>query len=344
MSHSSGFFLVPKPLDAHLWRTMKKLIAFQLRRLGSVVLLMACFWAARSQAQGVAGSPTNGPAASGVIPKAAVLQGGWRPLLDEKLSSWELWMGVPRRTVVGLPEGTPTSATGHDGTPLGLNNDPRHVFSIRMEEGEPVLYITGEILGGLTTLETFSNYHLRAQIKWEPNQRDHTVTGILYHCTGPHGVFWKAWKRCFKFQVTEKDMGDLYALGGTCAEVRVLHPAKLWLYDPAGEPKKFAEGKLPGAVGANRAVHLPGDFEKPPGEWNTLELYTLGRTAVHVVNGHVALVVQNASTIEGPEHTETPLSAGQLQIQSEGGEACYRRVEIEPITELPAPIKQAAGL
>jgi hypothetical protein len=328
---------------------MQKLIVLRLRRLGSVALLVACFWPARSQAQGVAGSPTNGPTASGVIPKPAVLQAGWRPLLDEKLTSWELWMGVPHRTVVGLPEGTPTSATGHEGTPLGLNNDPKHVFSMRMEEGEPVLYITGEIFGGLTTLETFSNYHLRAQIKWgqrkwEPNLRIPRDNGILYHCTGPHGVFWKVWKRSLEFQVAEKDMGDLYALGGTCAEVRVVHPAKLWVYDPAGEPKKFTESKLPGAIGANRAVHLPGDFEKPLGEWNTLELYTLGRTAVHVVNGHVVLVVQNASTIEGPEHTETPLSAGQLQIQSEGAETYYRRVEIEPITELPAQVKQAAGL
>ena len=205
-----------------------------------------------------------------MIPKAAVLKAGWRPLLDEKLTSWELWMGVPHRTVVGLPEGTPTSATGHEGTPLGLNNDPKHVFSIRMEEGEPVLYITGEIFGGLTTLETFSNYHLRAQFKWgerrwEPNLTVARDSGLLYHCTGPHGAFWKVWKRCLEFQVAEKDMGDLFALAGTCGEVRVVHPVSLWVFDPAGEPKKFTEAKLPGATGGNRAVHLPGDFEKPTG-------------------------------------------------------------------------------
>src|SRR5580692_11246388 len=99
------------------------------------------------------------------------------------------------------------------------------------------------------------------------------------------------------------------------------------------------EAKLPGATNGNRAAHLLGDFENPAGEWNTIELYTLGRTSVHVVNGHVDNVIQNASTIEGPEHTETPLSSGQLQIQSEGAETYYRRVEIEPITELPAEIK-----
>ncbi len=84
--------------------------------------------------------------------------------------------------------------------------------------------------------------------------------------------------------------------------------------------------------------------ENPTGEWNTIELYTLGRTSVHVVNGHVDNVIQNASTIEGPEFTEMPLSSGQLQIQSEGAETYWRRVEIQPITEFPAEIKKAAGL
>jgi hypothetical protein len=32
---------------------------------------------------------------------------------------------------------------------------------------------------------------------------EYVCTGILCDCTGPHGVFWKAWKRCFKFQVMD---------------------------------------------------------------------------------------------------------------------------------------------
>jgi len=308
--------------------------------------------AGSGQALGAAGSSSNatGPNAAGVTPKAAVLKPGRRPLLDEKLTLWELWMGVPHESVVGLPEGTPTSPTGHDGTPLGLNNDPKHVFNLRMEEGEPVLYITGEIFGGLTTLESYSNYHLRAQIKWgskkwAPNLNVPLDNGILYHCTGPHGAFWKVWKRSLEFQITERGMGDLYALGGTCAEVRVVHTGRPWVFDPvAGEPKKFTQVQIPEATNGNRAAHLLGDFENPAGEWNTIDLYTLGRTSVHVVNGHVVNLIQNASTIEGPENTEVPLSSGQLQIQSEGAETYWRRVEIEPITEFPAEIKKAAAL
>jgi hypothetical protein len=37
------------------------------------------------------------------------------------------------------------------------------------------------------------------------------------------------------------------------------------------------------------------------------------------------------------------LCRGKLQIQSEGAEAYYRRIEIRPITDYPADIRAAAG-
>ena len=89
--------------------------------------------------------------------------GDWRPLLNEKLTGWEVWVGAPHKTVTGLPAGTPLSGDGHEGTPLGLNNDPKGVFTVRIEDGEPVLAISGEILGGVNTKESFSNYHFRVQ-------------------------------------------------------------------------------------------------------------------------------------------------------------------------------------
>jgi len=74
---------------------------------------------------------------------------------------------------------------------------------------------------------------------------------------------------------------------------------------------------------------------------NTLELYTLGQTSVAVVNGHVVQVLRNTVAYLGK--TAVPLSAGQIQLQSEGAEAEYRRVEIQGITEYPAEISKAAG-
>ncbi|MDQ8198000.1 sulfatase [Pelagicoccus enzymogenes] len=90
----------------------------------------------------------------------------WKPLLDKELSKWELWLGVPHPSVSGLPDGTPTAPRPQDGVPLGLGNDPKNVFSVIEENGTPVLKITGEIYGGLTTLEAYQNYHFSAEVKW----------------------------------------------------------------------------------------------------------------------------------------------------------------------------------
>ena len=89
-----------------------------------------------------------------------------------------------------------------------------------------------------------------------------------------------------------------------------------------------------------KVVHLPGDFEKPNGEWNTLELYAIGQTAVYVVNGKMVQVLRNIATNKGTK----PLNAGQLQIQSEGAEAYYRRIEICSITNYPPEIRAGARL
>lgn len=74
----------------------------------------------------------------------------WVDLLDAKLSKWELFTGLPHVSVRDLPHGTPTSKDITKGTPLGLNNDPKTVFTLQTDSGEPVLYITGEIYAGLT--------------------------------------------------------------------------------------------------------------------------------------------------------------------------------------------------
>ena len=104
-----------------------------------------------------------------------------------------------------------------------------------------MLHITGEIWGGLTTLQTYGNYHFSAEVKfgekkYPPREDLKRDSGFLYHCTGPHGRFWNIWKRCVEFQVQETDIGDLIMLAGTSGLVRT---TKIEIY----------------AVG-NQAIHL----------------------------------------------------------------------------------------
>ncbi|MDA8959964.1 DUF1080 domain-containing protein [Akkermansiaceae bacterium] len=127
-------------------------------------------------------------------PKTTISAPKWRSLLDQDLSDWDIWMGVPHKTVKIPGQPDPTSEDGMKGTPLGLNNDPLKVFSVIAEDGHKVLKITGEIYGGLTTKEEFENYHITMQTKWgekkwEPRLCDKRDSGLLLHCVGKHGAF-----------------------------------------------------------------------------------------------------------------------------------------------------------
>jgi Domain of Unknown Function (DUF1080) len=130
----------------------------------------------------------------------------WYPLLDRNLSQWEVFMGVPHPSVdVDWPS---KSESGTIGQPMGLNNDPLKVFSVKEMEGETVLCITGQIYGGLTTLKEYENYHLSLQFKWgdkkwPPRNNQKRDSGLLVHCVGKHGAFWNVWMRSLECQIQD---------------------------------------------------------------------------------------------------------------------------------------------
>lgn len=261
-------------------------------------------------------------------------------LFDTSLSNFEKWIAVPHSSVKGLPEGTYQSDNVHDGEPLGLNNDLKNVFSIIMEDGQPVLKITGEIYGCITTKESFENYHLSVYFKWGDKKwaprldllRD---TGILYHSYGDHGRFWKTWKTSLEYQVEETDLGDFIPIPGNTAIPKVPAP-KVEIRGTVGEKRNSYDpnsNTYLDKVGYTNASKEP---DAPHGEWNHLELYVLGNDAVHIVNDEIVMVVENAKNGE----TGKPLTAGQIQIQSEGAECYYKNLTITPIKKFPEFIKK----
>ncbi|MDR2862835.1 MAG: DUF1080 domain-containing protein [Puniceicoccales bacterium] len=268
---------------------------------------------------------------------ATVISGGaaedvgeaWLPLLDAKLSQWEPFLGVPGKGIE-VPGHTPAK-----GKPIGLR-DPTGVFTVKSVDGEPVLHVSGEILGGLTTLKSFENYHLRLQFRWgekrwPPRARVPRDSGILYHCVGEHGAFGNAWMRSVEYQIQENDVGDFFPLCGSRADFPVKQVGSAWRYEP-GAPLKRCIGR----VMRGEAYH-----ESPFGEWNTVELVVIGADSIHVLNRHVVNELRNIRYLENGR--ETPLKAGKLQLQSEYAEIEYRRVEIRPVKTFPkefSPAKQ----
>lgn len=252
----------------------------------------------------------------------------WESLLDEDLSNWEVWTGVPDPSVKGLPKSYTIPSDGKPVNPIGLG-DPKQIFTVSLDKtDQPILNISGEIYAGLTSKKTYENYHFTmlfkwGKQKWAPRLDQKRDCGLLYHCYGDHGAFWNVWKRCLELQIQEGDMGDLYILKGTKSTVRV-DDTNHW--DPQSEKT---------ALKAMRSE----DAESPHGEWTRIDLYVIGDQAIHVVNGKVVLALSDAKN-----HLGEKLSSGQIQIQSEGAEAYAKEICIRPINKFPKKIQKAAGL
>lgn len=261
-------------------------------------------------------------------------------LLDTNLSHFEIWNGVPHATVEGLLPGTYQDKNVHRGTPLGLNNDVKNVFTIIKEEDTPVLKISGEIYGGLTTKTSYGNYHLSIMFKWgdkkwAPRLDAKRDSGILYHCYGEHGRFWKTWKTSLEYQVQESDIGDFISISGNTGTPKVRGPKVEIRGQKEGERRKYNpnSNSYLEKIGYTDAYK---ELDAPHGKWNHLEIYVIGNDAVHIVNSEIVMVVENAINPE----TGKPLVEGQIQIQSEAAECYYKNMVLTPIKKFPKFIRK----
>lgn len=256
----------------------------------------------------------------------------WRPLFNGRdLEGWEMFMAAPDAAwdVPGLRR----DANGKYLEPIGKNRDPLHVFAVETVDGAPVIHISGQGFGVITTKESFANFRLRLQVKWGERKWGYKLnaprdSGLLYFVHGEPGYDHATWPRSVEFQIQEHDMGDLFSLG-TQITVNARLEGKLWHYDPRGEPTLFVQ-KLP--IG-NRCVRL-ADREKPNGEWNTLELICFNGDSIHVVNGEVVMRLHNGQRLDGA--APAPLRSGQISLQTEGAEVYFREVKIAPLQAVPA--------
>lgn len=262
---------------------------------------------------------------TGICVSFAPFQRKPKPLFNGKsLTGWDTYVGPAFDTL----------QKKFAGDPPGLNVDPDKVFSVVREDGKGAIRISGEHFGGISTKEAFENYHLRLEfkwgkLKWQPKKNSARDSGILYHAVGPHAGDGKFWMRSQEFQIQEGDCGDYWGVAGAMADVPAIMKTKnQFVYDAFAPLLTFSEGSDVG----RHCIKNP-DAEKPSGEWNTIDLYCMGDTSLHVVNGVVNMTLYNLRQTDG-ENT-TPLTKGKIQIQSEGAEIFYRNISVENISRIP---------
>jgi hypothetical protein len=251
----------------------------------------------------------------------------WTVLLDNDLEGWDTYIGPSFDTV----------RNKWDSISLGLNNDLKHVFTITNADNTPALRISGELFGGISTKQEFENYHLQMEFKWgeltwAPRKKGKRDSGVLYHAVGPHGADGNFWMRSQEFQVQEGDCGDYWGVAGGVFDIpAVLNADSNFVYDPAGPLVTFSS-----VTGAGRHCIKDPDGEKPTGNWNRIDIYCSGDTSVHVVNNVVNMILYRSR--QHDDGTETPLTKGKIQLQSEGAEVFYRNIRIRNLDKIPAEI------
>jgi hypothetical protein len=248
---------------------------------------------------------------------------------NKNLDGWDTYIGPAYDTVKN------TFDTLHV---AGLNKDPNKVFSVVTIDGKPAIRISGQHFGGISTQQAFSNYHLTLEFKWgkkkwHPRKDKKRDSGLLYHAVGKHGADFGFWMRSQEFQVQEGDCGDYWGVAGGSFEVSATKNKEGFIYDRTA-PKLVFNGKSP-----NGRWCIKLRDAEIPNSWNTLEIYCIGDTAVHVVNRVVVMILNHSSQWDNGQLK--PLDRGKIQIQSEGAEVYYRNIQVEIVTKVPAGLLQS---
>ena len=260
-------------------------------------------------------------------------EGDWTNLLDKNLSHWDNYLSF--RLPVGYNGDAPKDKDGKLISPVGLNQPGYDVFTVIEENKEPVLRISGEIYGCVFTKEEYSNYHLSLKVKWgdkkwDPRKKLLKDSGILYYSIGPLGAeYWRSWMLSQELQIMEGHMGDFWSQDNSAMDVKA--------FIPEGEMNAVADQSqtfIPiGKGGATGFCLRSANYENKNGEWNTVELICFNGNSLHIVNGHVVMILRNSRYVENGK--TIPLTKGKIQIQSEGAEVFYKDIKISKLGTLP---------
>ncbi len=216
----------------------------------------------------------------------------------------------------------------------GRDNDPKNVFSV----GDGMIRISGEEWGCITTKKEFENYRLIIEFKWgektfEPRINNSRDSGVLLHSVGEDGGSQGIWMHSIECQIIEGGTGDFIVVGDgsdqfsiTC-QVAPEQQDNTYVFQQGGELATIHGDRINWYGRDPNWKDVIGfrgerDVEKPVGEWNTLECVAEEDAISIFLNG---ILVNQASRVLPHK--------GRIQIQSEGAEIFFRRVDLLPLSK-----------
>lgn len=233
---------------------------------------------------------------SGSTPVQTAPDGGITTLFNgTDFTGWDRYLGIP---------------TGGS-TPYGLNNDPKGVYTVVQLDGEPAIHVSGEVWGSLITQQEYSTYELHLEYKWGTHQYpplNIIDSGVMIHSTGPYGavnaggndlsnpIGSGAFMVSAEYQVAKGDVGGLYNLG------------------------PIAKNDSP----RNQIADIPD-------AWNKIKIVVKGDSMTNYLNDQLVMSSSNF-VLSWPNEEPVKLDHGKIQLQCEGAEIYFRRVELWPVS------------
>ncbi len=215
----------------------------------------------------------------------------------------------------------------------GRDSDPKNVFTVR----DGMIRISGEEWGCITTDAEYEDYKIKLEFKWggktfAPRLDNTRDSGLLLHSQGEDGGSEGIWMRSVECQIIEGGTGDFIVVGDGTDQYQITSTVAAekqedsFVYNPKGQEQTINKGRLNWFARDPEWKDVIGfrgknDVEKPMGQWNTLECVVIDGTISIFLNGTLV----NKATNVKPER-------GHIQIQSEGAEIFFRRVELTPLT------------
>ncbi|MBX3317896.1 MAG: DUF1080 domain-containing protein [Phycisphaeraceae bacterium] len=154
-----------------------------------------------------------------------------------------------------------------------------------------VLICSGNPAGYIKTVESYEDFVLTLEWRWNPETKAAGNSGVLLRVNGED----KIWPRSVEAQLHSGNAGDFWNIGEMAMTV-----------DPAR-----ANGRNTRKMAA---------AEKPVGEWNRYVISCIGDTITLKINGQL---VNEATGVERV--------AGPIALQSEGTEIHFRNIAVVPV-------------
>jgi hypothetical protein len=176
------------------------------------------------------------------------------------------------------------------------NARPENTWSVR----DGVLVCTGAPVGFIYKDRLFTNFQMVVEYRWPPGVKPGN-SGIFSRINDTS----RALPRCVEVQLMHGSAGDVLTLQGMGME---------------SNQERFFEVKNHELAGDIRGVKKLLDAERPPGEWNRVEILAQGPLYTVTVNG------QPVNKVSGIE-----TRPGFVGLQSEGGQIEFRRATITPL-------------